>query len=172
MDGVLSKHGIDNLQLSIDLCEAAKKFFSSDNPAKTRESILKDIQASLEIGTNMMARIDEIHSEIKTRVHINPVGPEWEDFLRWAYQQERDKQEQIGRFLDWWVADEWRMAHPPSGPMSWYVKWPQAFIEEPKRPEKVNHVEDDKKYVPNPYNRAEVLQRIRATATGTFQPGT
>lgn len=50
MDGVLSKHGIDNLQLSIDLCEAAKKFFSSDNPTKTRESILKDIQASLEIG--------------------------------------------------------------------------------------------------------------------------
>ena len=127
MDGVLSHYGIDNLQLSIDLCESVKKFIASDNPAKTRESILKGIQKALEHGAEMQIRIDEIEAEIKNRVRISPVGREWEDFLRWAYRKEQNDGEKIEKFVDWWVSDEWRLAHPPSSPQSWYVKWPQAF---------------------------------------------
>lgn len=130
VDGVLERYGIDNLQLSIELCEAAKKFFASDNPVKTRESILKGVQKTLEQGATMQIRIDEIEAEIKNRVRISPVGREWEDFLRWAYKQEQEKGENIERFVDWWVSDEWRMGHPPSSPHSWYVKWLQAFPSE------------------------------------------
>lgn len=127
MDGVLSHYGIDNLQLSIDLCESVKKFLASETPAKTREDILKGLSDSLEKGVGMQIRLDEMEAEIKNRVRLNPTGREWEDFLRWAYKQEQEKGEKVERFVDWWVADEWRMAHPPSTPHSWYVKWPQAF---------------------------------------------
>lgn len=130
MDGVLSHYGIDNLQLSIDLCEAVKKFLASDNPAKAREVILKGIQKTMEQGTDMRVRIDQIEAEIKNRVRISPVGREWEDFLRWAYQQEQEHDQKIEKFVDWWVSDEWRLAHPPSSPQSWYVKWLQAFPKE------------------------------------------
>lgn len=137
MDGVLTHYGIDNLQLSIDLCESVKKFLASDNPVKAREDILKGVQKTLEQGASMQIRIDEIEAEIRNRVRLNPTGREWEDFLRWVYQQEQKKGEKIERFIDWWVSDEWRMAHPPSGPQSWYVKWPQAFpIESQKKSEK------------------------------------
>lgn len=129
MDGVLSHYGIDNLQLSIDLCESVKKFLASggETPAKTRENILKGLSDTLEKSVAMQTRIDEMGAEIEKRVRINPTGREWEDFLRWAYRQEKEKGEKIERFIDWWVSDEWRMAHPPSSPHSWYVKWPQAF---------------------------------------------
>lgn len=127
MDGVLDHYGIDNLQLSIDLCESVKKFLVSDSPAKARESILKSVQKTLEEGAAIQIRIDEIEAEIKNRVRISPVGREWEDFLRWAYRQEQDNGQKIEQFVDWWVSDEWRMAHPVSSPQSWYVKWLQAF---------------------------------------------
>jgi hypothetical protein len=133
MDGILAHYGIDNLQLSIDLSSAVKRFLASDSPARTREDILKGIQKTLEQGAEMQIRIDAIEAEIKNRVRISPVGREWEDFLRWAYKQEQEKGQKIEKFVDWWVSDEWRMAHPPSSPQSWYVKWLQAFPSEKPR---------------------------------------
>jgi hypothetical protein len=76
MDGILAHYGIDNLQLSIDLSSAVKRFLASDSPARTREDILKGIQKTLEQGAEMQIRIDAIEAEIKNRVRISPVGRE------------------------------------------------------------------------------------------------
>lgn len=127
IDGVLAAYGIDDLKMSIELCEAVKKFLASENPSKSRESILKDIQLNMEKGIDVQKRIEEIRVEIETRVRIRPTSREWEDFLRWAYKQESEKGENIKLFLDWWVSDEWRLSHPPINPNGWYVLWPQAF---------------------------------------------
>lgn len=126
VDGVLSAYGVDDLQLSIDLCEAFKKFGASPTPARTREDILAGIRSGMEKGADTQVRLDAIRAEIEKRVRISPVGNAWEDFLKWAYKQE-EKGEYITRFLDWWTADEWRLSHPPIQPTGWYVQWPQAF---------------------------------------------
>lgn len=133
VDGVLSAYGVDDLQLSIDLCEAFKKFGASPTPARTREDILAGIKNSLEKGSGEQARLEEIRGEIERRIRIRPTGNAWEDFIKWAYKQEQ-KGEAVSRFLDWWVSDEWRMSHPPFKPDGWYVQWPQAFPNQQSRP--------------------------------------
>lgn len=126
VDGVLSAYGVDDLQLSIDLCEAFKKLGASPTPARTREDILAGIKNGMKKGADTQVHLDAIRAEIENRVRISPVGNSWEDFIKWAFKQE-EKGEHISRFLDWWTADEWRLAHPPMHPNGWYVQWPQAF---------------------------------------------
>lgn len=126
LDGVLSAHGVDNLQLSIDLCAAVKEFLSSETPVHTREQIIARLRGSLERGAGKQEQLQTIAAEIERTARIRPVGPAWADFIEWAWKQEQDGHG-IKAFLSWWASDEWRLSHPPARPDAWYVQWPQAF---------------------------------------------
>lgn len=142
VDGILSAYGIDDLQLSIDLCEAFKKFYASETPARTREDVLAGIKRAIEKGSTKQVDLDEIRTEIETRLHISPVGTEWEDFIQWAWKKNKDSGEGIKKFLEWWVSDEWRLAHPPVNPQRFYVQWPQAFQEKKTSGRRIERLND------------------------------
>lgn len=127
VEGILSTYGVDNLQLSIDLCEGFLRLVNSDSPVRTRDEILAGVRKAMNKGAGEQVRFDVIRSEIRTRIHIEPLGDEWEDFIKWADKKEQENGEKIERFLNWWTADEWRLAHPPFNPRNWYIAWPQAF---------------------------------------------
>lgn len=123
VDGILAAHGIDNLELTLKLCDAFRRMADSPTPHHTREQILK----SLSVSTAKHEQLTAIRNEIEQRVRIRPTGQEWEDFVKWAWQQNKDKGESITTFIGWWLGDEWRLAHPPMSPSRWYTLWPQAF---------------------------------------------
>ncbi len=122
VDGILSSHDIDNLQLSIQLCEAFKKFYASDNARETREEIL----AGLMRGSTKTEEVESISTEINKRTGIRPVTPAWIDFINFAWKEAKQGKT-ITLFLDWWLADEWQRTHPPAKPDTWFVKWDLAF---------------------------------------------
>lgn len=152
VDGILSAYGIDDLKLTIDLCEAFKKFYASPTPVKTREEILKGVENSLIKGGEKQKELDEIRGEIETRIHISPVGRDWEDFIEWAWKKKQSGQE-IKKFLDWWVSDEWRLSHPPVNPQRWYIQWNIAFVSDEIKPLYKTLEINDEKAVPNPYKK-------------------
>lgn len=125
-NGILSAHGIDNLELEIRLVDAVRKMLGSATPARTREEIVASLQKSMTSGAARHEKLQAIEGEIRTRIHINPVTRDWQDFCEWALKQE-EKGETIVAFLDWWLSDEWQKTHPPTKPESWYVKWSLAF---------------------------------------------
>jgi hypothetical protein len=128
VSGVLSHYKVDNLEMEIKLCEAVKRFFADNGePAHARERILTDIFGALQAGTAEHERLEVMQGEIERRVHINPTGMMWLDFLKWAIRKEDKEGQKLSVFLDWWLSDEWQATHPPTRPDSWLVKWPQAF---------------------------------------------
>lgn len=161
VDGILSLNGIDDLKLSIDLCEGVKKFWASETPVRTREDILSGIGKSLEKGAAKQLELEAIRNEIESRVHINPTTQEWIDFTEWAWKKKEEKGEEIGKFIDWWLSDDWRKQHPPFKPTGWLTSWPQAFVKtESIEYKKVVADEDDEKGVPNPFGRPKGLRPV------------
>lgn len=126
IDDILGAYGIDNLEISIKITDGIKRILQSSTPAKAREDYLQSIKKSMEAGITMSQKLDEIRGEIHRRIKINPIGEEWEEFLRYAYNQEKEGKT-IARFLDWWLSDEWQAGHPPSKPTIWRIKWDLAF---------------------------------------------
>lgn len=131
VDGVLSVHGIDNLQLTMDLCAALKKLIGADAPSRTREQILASLKTTMERGQVKQQRLTSIREELAKRLRISPTGQDWEDFIVWAEKQDGS----ITVFLDWWLADDWRAQHPPFKPTNFYVMWPQAFEKQERKVE-------------------------------------
>lgn len=127
IDGILGVYGIDNLELSIKLCEGVKRINDSPTPARTREEIIADLQRRVVTGQKINDQHEAIADEIHRRTFIRPVTQEWQEFIKFAYREQKDHGKTIGAFLDWWMSDEWQAAHPPARPDIWYVKWDQAF---------------------------------------------
>lgn len=132
IEGILQAHGINDLRLEIDLFSGIKRLLESDTPVRTRETTLEGIRKALESGVSKQMELQAIRDEIEDRVKIGPNGSAWEDFISWAWKQKEEKQETITKFLDWWLADDWRKEHPPFKPDNWYIAWPRAFVVEPK----------------------------------------
>jgi len=129
IDGILSVYGVDNLELTIKLCEAFKKFYESPEPRRTKDEILASLHKAINTGQAKSDQIQAIAAEINKRTRISPVTKEWQEFVEYAWRKARDKQQTISAFLDWWLSDEWQATHPPSKPDSWYVKWDMAFAD-------------------------------------------
>jgi len=122
VDGILSAHGVDDLGLSIRLCEAFKKFYDSPDPRATKDELLKGLMRGSTKADELQAIADEIHRRTTTR----PVTQPWIDFVAFAWKEAKHGKT-ITLFLDWWLSDEWQRAHPPAKPDVWYVKWDMAF---------------------------------------------
>ena len=75
VEGILSAHGIDDLGLSIRLCEAFKKFYDSPDPRTTKDELL----AGLLRGNNKADELQAIADEIHRRTTTRPVTPAWVD---------------------------------------------------------------------------------------------
>ena len=122
VDGILASHNIDSLALSIQLCEAFKKFYTSDNPRETREEVLSGLMR----GSNKADELQAIADEISKRTGLRPTTQPWIDFVAFAWKEAKQGKT-ISAYLDWWLSDEWQRAHPPAKPDTWYVKWDMAF---------------------------------------------
>lgn len=129
IDSMLSAYGIDNAELSFKLSGAIKKLLDSPTPVRTREEIMSSLQKKLTGGVAKQAELERIEKEIHLRTVINPVTRDWQEFIKWAAKKNEESHQDISKFLDWWLSDEWQKAHPPTKPESWYVKWDLAFVE-------------------------------------------
>jgi hypothetical protein len=159
IEGILSAYGIDNFELSIKLTDGIKRMIGDPTPVRTREEILKGIERALTGGVSKQAELEAISDEILKRAIIRPVTKDWIEFVAWAWQQNKNKGQNITKFLDWWLSDDWQRDHPPTKPESWYVKWDRAFIERVDDDPYKNFRDYDKDPepvtigVPNPYRR-------------------
>jgi hypothetical protein len=66
-----------------------------------------------------------IESKLSVRLHINPSGKRWEDFIEYAYQRWITNKESIDTFIDWAVGEGFN-------PVYWSADkcktvWPSAF---------------------------------------------
>jgi hypothetical protein len=127
IDGILSAYEIDNLELSIKLCEAFKKMDDSKDIRATRDEIL----AGLQRGASKVDELKDISEEIFKATRLRPVTPAWVEFVEFAWKEAK-KGKTITAFLSWWNSDEWQATHPPAKPDTWYVKWDMAFVVEVK----------------------------------------
>jgi hypothetical protein len=102
---VLLEHGIDNLQLEIDLAAAVRplcvvdpgvvEFDYDEERAKNGN---KDIQRLLKVR-------DSIQSTLRKNIYDWERG-EWAGFDRWLAK--RPENETIERFITWWNSDDFR----------------------------------------------------------------
>ena len=128
--GILTAYGIDNLELEMKLCEAFKRLYVSKEPRRTKDEILQSLQRGLAKHEELQAIADEIHR----RVGIRPVTQPWIEFVSFAWKENKEHGRSIGKFLDWWLSDEWQRAHPPAKPDVWVVKWDTAFWDQSHQP--------------------------------------
>jgi hypothetical protein len=129
VEGVLRMYGVDKPEIEFKLSDAVYEFVKDDSglPVKTREAILERLRKSMNKGQARHEQIEAMATEIEVRAFLRPVSIEWQDFLEWVLDIETPKGNTITKFLDWWVSDQWQLAHPPASPLPWRVKWPQAF---------------------------------------------
>jgi hypothetical protein len=67
-----------------------------------------------------------IESKMSVRLHINPSGKRWEDFIEYAYQRWINHKEPIDKFIDWAILEGFN-------PVYWSADkcktvWPSAFV--------------------------------------------
>lgn len=127
IDSLLSTYGVDDLSATAQFCKAFNQFYESKDPVRTREEIIASLQKSILNGSSKHSQLEAISDEIHKRVGIRPATKDWLEFVEFAWRQNRDKQQSITAFLDWWLSDQWQLEHPPTRPDGWLVKWDLAF---------------------------------------------
>lgn len=125
IEGIIRSHGIDNLELEINVFQGVKRLLESGTPVRTRESYLSEIREAL--GANQAQQtMDEMIEVQFGRFPLNFLHFPEEDkdaFRRFLKSQDHSLEE----FLNWWTQDEWRLAHPPHNLGKIMIMWPQAF---------------------------------------------
>lgn len=82
---------------------------------------------------------DNVRSKIKVRLHVNPDGKRWDDFVEFVVKRQKEDNQQIDTFIDWAIVEGFH-------PIYWTPEkmksvWPSAFVENTKNKVKENFVE-------------------------------
>lgn len=97
------------------------------------------------------ATIKELHFElIKKKLHINPSGRKWEDFISYSADRQMKDKQSLEVFLAWALDNGYNPIYWTPDKMQ--TLWPQAFTEPEKEPE-IIHAQPDPlegQYVPAP----------------------
>jgi hypothetical protein len=92
---------------------------------------------------------EKIYTEIEKKMHINPAGAKWDEFIEFAIIRHVNDKQHISKFLDWMLKNN---PNPVFwSPSRFVMLWPQAFTQkEQKQFEVVNEPFVEKEVAPMP----------------------
>lgn len=99
---ILLKYEIDNLALETELVEAVLSYLKDEQPARTSESIKKDIEGAILKGRSTYEIRQLVHETIAKNLLI-PNGKDGEEFEEFAYIRAL-RGEDINVFVTWWLS--------------------------------------------------------------------
>ena len=126
--GVLKAYDIDNLQLEIDMLSGIQRVLESEEPVRTRESYIQKIREALGKNAAQQSEDELIETQLKRlRLNWTPFSESEKDtFRRFLKDDKQTGGVKLNEFVDWWLQDEWRLAHPPQKLDKIMIMYPQA----------------------------------------------
>jgi hypothetical protein len=142
---ILKKHGIDNLQLEMDITRAIREMMPP--MPRTAETTREEIVSAMKVAQTSYSTKEEITSAIRTRLSINPSSRDGEGFIDMAYLRAKHG-ESINTFIQWWLE-----TFPD--PKFWSFRrmremWPQAFVKKESSRYVTGNDKWDKEFTPAP----------------------
>ncbi len=124
-DNILSRYGIDNLQLSMDLCAGARGMYEDNTTSRTPAQIRASLEATLLTGAETYNKRKILCDEVERDLHRNipwsderwkslpaflekafATGQTWQKFWRWHNLKEfrASSVEYLTghKIIDWW----------------------------------------------------------------------
>jgi len=168
IDSILTKYGIDNLQLSIDLSSAVRTYFNETTAGNSPVDVRKRIEESMQVGAVRAEKLDAMESRIHEAMGLR-VSEEWH---RAGVINFLIAQDAKGKTIE--VFAEQCRKHPYSMPKPYQIAqkpsllisdWDLAFLgvtvkkTDEEMPAYKPYVRDDSKAVPNPYPKPKILRK-------------
>lgn len=138
-----------------DIAVSPEPSLTIKEPPQKKDLVDGIIELSQMPGVKKSIRLDGITSRIAVRLHINPSGRNWEDFIRFVDDREQKDKQNLDVFLNWLTSQNgFDISYWPPDKMRQH--WPRAFVTHAKEdhtPE-ILKAKDDAiaKAVPRPAN--------------------
>lgn len=132
--GILSKHGIDNLQLEIEIAGAVKRYYDETKSGGDKANVRERILASMEAAAARATKTEQVLSRVQKALGFDVSGSRFDQMIEFIIRAEDNDGQTIEQFREWWDEQDkfkrpalWKIADRPA-----FLRelWPGAFSKE------------------------------------------